>query len=47
MFASPADLAEAAVTAGADVVVAGHGVYRQPDPVAAMRALRGLAGAAA
>jgi len=28
--------------AGADVVVAGHGVYRQPDPVAAMRALRGL-----
>ena len=28
--------------AGADVVVAGHGVYRQPDPVAAMRALRAL-----
>jgi ribulose-phosphate 3-epimerase len=28
--------------AGADVVVAGHGVYRQPDPVAAMQALRAL-----
>jgi ribulose-phosphate 3-epimerase len=29
--------------AGADIVVAGHGVYRQGDPVAAMRALRALA----
>ena len=29
--------------AGADVAVAGHGVYRQDDPVAAMRALRALA----
>jgi ribulose-phosphate 3-epimerase len=28
--------------AGADVAVAGHGVYRQPDPVAAMRAIRAL-----
>ena len=32
--------------AGADVVVAGHGVYRQPDPVAAMNALRALQAAA-
>ncbi len=32
--------------AGADVVVAGHGVYRQADPVAAMRALRALVPAA-
>jgi ribulose-phosphate 3-epimerase len=29
--------------AGADVAVAGHGVYRQPDPVAAMRAIKALA----
>ncbi len=29
--------------AGADVVVAGHGVYRQADPVAAMKALRAIA----
>jgi ribulose-phosphate 3-epimerase len=28
--------------AGVDVAVAGHGVYRRPDPVAAMRALRAL-----
>ncbi len=29
--------------AGADVLVAGHGVYRQDDPLAALRALRALA----
>jgi len=28
--------------AGADAVVAGHGIYRQPDPVAAIRALKAL-----
>ncbi len=28
--------------AGAEIVVAGHGVYRQPDPVAAIKALRAL-----
>src|SRR5688572_10181075 len=33
--------------AGVDIAVAGHGVYRQPDPVAAMRALRALGPAAA
>jgi len=32
--------------AGADVIVAGHGVYRQADPVSAMRALRALQPAA-
>jgi len=31
-----------AAEAGADVLVAGHGVYRQPDPVAAIRALKAL-----
>jgi ribulose-phosphate 3-epimerase len=29
--------------AGADVFVSGHGVFRQPDPVAAIRELRQLA----
>ena len=28
--------------AGADAIVAGHGIYRQPDPVGAIRALRAL-----
>ena len=28
--------------AGADVLVAGHGVFRQPDPAAAIRALKAL-----
>ena len=28
--------------AGADAVVAGHGIYRQPDPVGAIRALKAL-----
>jgi ribulose-phosphate 3-epimerase len=28
--------------AGADAVVAGHGIYRQPDPAAAIRALKAL-----
>jgi ribulose-phosphate 3-epimerase len=32
-----------AAEAGADVLVAGHGIYRQPDPLAAMRALKSLA----
>ncbi len=32
--------------AGADVAVAGHGIYRQDDPLAAMRALRALVPAA-
>jgi ribulose-phosphate 3-epimerase len=35
-----ADTAPRARAAGAEVLVAGHGVYRQPDPVAALRALR-------
>jgi len=34
------DTAPRAVAAGAEALVAGHGVFRQPDPVAAMRALR-------
>jgi ribulose-phosphate 3-epimerase len=33
--------------AGAEIVVAGHGVYRQPDPVLALRALKALAPAPA
>jgi ribulose-phosphate 3-epimerase len=36
-----------AADAGVDVVVAGHGVYRESDPVAAMQALRALAPAGA
>ncbi len=31
---------ERVTAAGADVLVAGHGVFRQPDPLAAMRELR-------
>ena len=38
-----ADTGPRVAAAGADVAVAGHGVYRQADPVAAMRALRALA----
>lgn len=38
-----ADTGPRVAAAGADVVVAGHGVFRQEDPVAAMRALRALA----
>jgi ribulose-phosphate 3-epimerase len=34
---------QAVADAGVDVVVAGHGVYRESDPVAAMQALRALA----
>jgi len=41
------DTAPQVAAAGADVAVAGHGVYRQPDPVAAMRALKALAPGAA
>jgi ribulose-phosphate 3-epimerase len=36
------DTAERVAAAGADVLVAGHGIYRQADPLAAMRALRAL-----
>jgi len=36
------DTAPQVAAAGADVVVAGHGIYRQADPVAAMRALKAL-----
>jgi ribulose-phosphate 3-epimerase len=39
------DTAPRAAAAGAEALVSGHGVFRQPDPVAAMRALR-AAGAA-
>ncbi len=39
------DTATRAASAGAEALVAGHGVYRQPDPVAAMRALRAVTGA--
>ena len=34
-----------AVAAGADVLVAGSGIFRQPDPPAAARAIRAAAGA--
>ncbi|MEO5616996.1 MAG: ribulose-phosphate 3-epimerase [Candidatus Eisenbacteria bacterium] len=34
------DTARLARTAGADVFVAGHSIYRQPDPLAALAALR-------
>lgn len=40
------DTIERVAAAGADVFVAGHGIYRQPDPVAAMKKLRTLAEAA-
>jgi ribulose-phosphate 3-epimerase len=41
------DTAPQVAAAGADIVVAGHGIYRQPDPIAAMRALKALAPGAA
>jgi ribulose-phosphate 3-epimerase len=36
------DTGPRAAQAGADALVAGHGIYRQPDPAAAIRALKGL-----
>jgi len=36
------DTAARAAHAGAEALVAGHGIYRKPDPVAAIRALRAL-----
>jgi ribulose-phosphate 3-epimerase len=39
---TPAETAPRAVAAGAEALVAGHGIYRQPDPVAAIRALHDL-----
>lgn len=41
-----ADTMERVVEAGADVIVSGHGIYRQPDPIAAMRELATRAAAA-
>jgi ribulose-phosphate 3-epimerase len=41
-----AETVERVAAAGADVLVAGHGIYRQPDPVAAMGELRRRAEAA-
>jgi ribulose-phosphate 3-epimerase len=38
-----ADTVEQVAEAGVDVLVAGHGVYGQPDPLAAMRDLRARA----
>jgi pentose-5-phosphate-3-epimerase len=37
-----ADTGPRVAEAGADAVVAGHGIYRQPDPVAAIAALKAL-----
>jgi ribulose-phosphate 3-epimerase len=37
-----ADTGLQSARAGADALVAGHGIYRQPDPVAAIRALKAL-----
>jgi ribulose-phosphate 3-epimerase len=39
------DTAAAAVEAGADVLVSGSGIFGQPDPAAAARAIRAAAGA--
>src|SRR5207249_1650624 len=39
---APGDTGSRVARAGADVIVSGHGVYRAPDPVAAMRALKAL-----
>jgi ribulose-phosphate 3-epimerase len=39
------DTAAAAVEAGADVLVSGSGIFGQPDPASAARAIRAAAGA--
>ncbi len=42
-----ADTGPRAARAGAEALVAGHGIYRQPDPGAAIRALKALVAGAA
>jgi len=39
------ETAAAAVEAGADVLVSGSGIFGQPDPASAARAIRAAAGA--